>query len=187
MEQRIIEITEDLRGKKYFFRSKPGVFSKNEVDRGSKLLIETMKIEPQDEILDLGCGYGPIGIVAADLAYKGKTTLIDANIRAVRLAEENIKLNNLNNAKALLSDGLEIVGNQQFDIILSNPPFSAGVDIFEEFAKDSFKTLKTDGKIYFVTQSKLKDPVKRIFLEYYGNFEIAGRNNKYVVSLAIKT
>lgn len=186
MSGEIIEIVEDLRRKRYFFHSRPGVFSKNEIDQGSRLLIKTMEIKPDDIVLDLGCGYGPIGIVAAGLANKGKVTLIDANIRAVRLAEENILLNKLNNAKALLSDGLEAVGNQQFDIVLSNPPFSAGIDIFEEFAKDSLEKLKTNGKICFVTPARLKEAVKRVFLGNYGNCEIAGKNAKYVVSSAIK-
>lgn len=187
MTSGIIEITEILCGKKYFFHSKPGVFSKNEVDHGSRLLIETIEIKPEDIVLDLGCGYGPIGIVAASLANKGKVTLIDANIRAVRLAEENIKLNNLNNAKALLSDGLEAVENQRFTLILSNPPFSAGVEVFEEFTKDSADHLIKKGRLYFVTPGRLKDAVKRVFQENFGNFEIAGRNSKYVVSLAKKT
>ena len=186
MYENLVEIKEELRGKVFLFHTRPGVFSKGAVDQGSRLLIETMEIKPGDTVLDLGCGYGPIGIVAADLAIQGKVMLVDANLRAVRLAEENIKMNSINNAKALLSDGLEAVADQQFTVILSNPPASSGIEIFEEFCQDSFNCLKPTGKLYFVTQGRLKEAVKRVFQKVFGNYEIAGRNAKYLVSLAVK-
>ena len=186
MSNNVVEIKEKLRGKIFLFHTKPGVFSKGAIDQGSKLLIETMDIKAGDIILDLGCGYGPIGIVAADLAIQGKVVLIDTNIRAVRLAEENIKINSIGNARAFLSDGLEAVENQQFTVILSNPPASSGIEIFEEFCQDSFNCLKSKGRLYFVTQSRLKEAVKRVFQKVFGNYEITSRNAKYLVSLAIK-
>lgn len=186
MTSHIVEIKEKLRGKVFLFHTKPGVFSKGGVDQGSRLLIETMTIKPDDTILDLGCGYGPLGIVAADLAVQGKAMLIDSNLRAVRLAEENIKINSIGNARALLSDGLEAVANQQFMVILSNPPASSGLEIFEEFCQGAFDCLKPQGKLYFVTQARLKEAVKRVFEKVFGNYEIAGRNAKYLVSLAVK-
>lgn len=187
MNNYVIEIQEELRGKNYIFHTKPGIFSKSRIDPGSRLLIETMEIRPTDLILDLGCGYGPIGIVAASLAYQGRVFLIDSNIRAVRLAEENIKLNSLTNTTALLSDGFEAVSNHQFSVILCNPPSSSGIEIFEEFCQDSLRHLKLGGKLYFVTQSRLKNAVKGIFERILGNFKIASRNAKYTVSLAIKS
>lgn len=183
----MIEIQEELRGKNYIFRTKPGVFSKNKIDPGSRLLIEAMEVRPTDLILEIGCGYGPIGVVAASLASQGRAILVDSNIRAVRLAEENIKLNSLTNATALLSDGFEAVNNRQFSVILCNPPSSSGIEIFEEFCQDSFSHLKLGGKLYFVTQSRLKNAVKGIFERILGNFEIADRNAKYTVSLATKS
>lgn len=186
MSDDVVEIKATLRGKDFLFHSRPGVFAKNDVDQGSKLLIETMEIRPSDTILDLGCGYGPIGLVAATLATQGRAVLIDANLRAVRLAEENIKINSVGNARALLSDGLEAVAHQQFTVVLSNPPASAGLEIFVEFCQGAFTCLKPQGKLYFVTQARLKEAVKRVFEKVFGNFEIAARNNKYLVSLAVK-
>lgn len=186
MNNNPLEIKEILREKEFLFHTRPGVFSKGNVDQGSKLLIETMVIESTDLILDLGCGYGPIGIVAASLANNGRTVLVDANIRAVKLAQDNINLNQVINTKALLSDGVEAVTNQHFNVILSNPPASSGLEIFEEFATDAFKLLLNNGKLYFVTQSRLKEPVKRVFLKVFGNFEVVNRDNKYLVSLATK-
>lgn len=181
------KIQDNLRGENFVFYSKPGVFSKGAIDQGSRLLIETMEIKPNDSVLDLGCGYGPIGIVAAYLARQGEAILIDANIRAVRLSEANIKLNRLNNAQALLSDGLEAVRGKKFTVIVSNPPASAGIEIFEEFCQGAFRQLATGGKLYFVTQSRLKEAVKRTFQKHFGNFTIAKRDAKYIVSLAVKT
>lgn len=187
MHKKQIEIKENLRGKSFIFQTQAGVFSKWQIDPGSRLLIESMEIKPNDLILDLGCGYGPIGIVAACLAHLGKATLIDANIRAVRLSEQNIKLNKIKNVKALLSDGLEEVKNQQFNVILCNPPASSGIEIFEEFTQDSYNSLTLAGKLYFVTQARLKEAVQRTFKKYFGNYKVVTRNPKYLVSLAIKS
>lgn len=175
-----------FRGKKFLFKTKAGVFCKDKVDRGSQLLIEKMEIQPNDFILDLGCGYGPIGIVAATLAYKGRVILADSNLRAIHLSEENIALNKIKNAQVLLSDGWEAIGTHHFSAILSNPPASSGIDIFEEFAKGAFTHLRPEGKLYFVTQSRLKNAVKRVFEKIFGNYKIVDRNSKYTVSLAIK-
>lgn len=186
MSGNLIEIKEKLRGKTFLFHTKAGVFSKATIDQGSRLLIETMAVKPGDTILDLGCGYGPIGVVAADLAAQGRAVLVDANLRAIRLATENININSVGNARALLSDGLEAVANQRFTVILSNPPASSGLEIFAEFCQDSFACLKPQGKLYFVTQGRLKEAVKRVFEKVFGNYEVAGRNAKYLVSLAVK-
>ena len=175
-----------FRGRKFLFKSKAGVFSKEKVDQGSRLLIEKMEIQPDDFILDLGCGYGPIGIVAATLANKGRVILIDSDLRAIHLSEENLVLNKVENAQVLLSDGWEATGSHHFSVILSNPPASSGIDIFQEFAEGAFAHLRPEGKLYFVTQSRLKEAVKRIFEKVFGNFKIVDRDSKYTVSLAVK-
>lgn len=179
-------ITTNLRGHEFQFKTKPGVFSKHQVDTGTRLLIEALDVRQDDNILDLGCGYGPIGIVAAKLAPQGQTTLIDTNIRAVRLAEENIRLNHLQNARALLSDGLEAVDRQKFDIVASNPPASSGLEIFEEFIKGAQGCLTHKGKIYFVTQERLKPTVERLFNRFFSNYKLVNRSRGYIISLSIK-
>lgn len=181
-----ISIKTNLRGFDLSFKTKPGVFSKNQVDNGTRLLAESLEIQPTDNVLDLGCGYGPIGIVAAKLAPRGKSVLVDTNIRAVRLAEENITLNHVENAKALLSDGFEVVTGEKFHIIACNPPASSGLELFEEFLRGAKKYLIADGKIYFVTQERLKPVVERLFKKVFGNYELVNRSRGYIISLAIK-
>lgn len=180
-----ILITTDLRGFDLKFKTKPGVFSKHQIDAGTQLLINSLDIQPNDNILDLGCGYGPIGIVAAKLAPEGKTVLVDANIRAVRLTQENIRLNKIPNAKALLSDGLEAVEQQKFQVVASNPPASSGLDIFNEFLANAKKCLSASGKIYFVTQERLKPTIERQFNRFFGNYQLVNRSREYIISLAV--
>lgn len=181
-----ILITTKLRGFDLSFKTKPGVFSKHQIDTGTRLLIESLEIEPNDSVLDLGCGYGPIGIVAAKLAPKGKSVLVDANIRAVRLAQENIKLNKIPNAQSQLSDGLETVSGQKFHLIASNPPASVGLDIFNEFLTDAKQCLSAGGKTYFVTQERLKPAVERLFKTIFGNYKLVNRSRGYIISLAVE-
>ncbi|KKT78145.1 MAG: Methyltransferase small [Microgenomates group bacterium GW2011_GWB1_44_8] len=179
-------IETNLRGSCFRFKTKPGVFSKHQIDTGTTLLINSLEIQTTDNILDLGCGYGPIGTVAARLAPKGQTTLIDANIRAIKLAEENIKLNNIPNANVILSDGLEAVSNLRFNLIVSNPPASAGLGIFEEFIHDAYRCLVNNGCVYFVTQERLKPAVDRLFKHFFGNYKLVNRSRGYIISLAVK-
>lgn len=186
MEELLIKIK--LRGFNLTFKTRPGVFSKHRIDPGTELLINSLAVRPDDTILDLGCGYGPVGITTAKLAPRGKTILVDANIRAVRLTEENIKLNQIKNAEALLSDGLEAVASKEnaFNIIASNPPESSGLDIFEEFTAAGKKLLKTDGRFYFVTQERLLPAARRCFEKTFRNYEMIKRSRGYGVSLARK-
>ena len=104
-EHKVFHFTAVLRGKEYVFQTDAGVFSRREIDRGTQLLIESLLCKEGDVVLDLGCGYGPIGIAAGDLVGpKGHVYLVDMNERAVELASENLKANQANGT-ALVSDG----------------------------------------------------------------------------------
>ena len=129
----IIDTT--LRGKKFCFETKPGLFSKDKIDAGTKLLIENMSIDPSDIILDLGCGYGPIGIVAATLAVKGKVYMVDVDIRAIKYSQINKKINKVSNIEIRPSDGFENLIDLSFDVVLSNPPSHTAKETIREFVK----------------------------------------------------
>lgn len=118
-------IDTELRGKRLRFTSDAGVFSKGDIDHGSRVLIEAMEILEDAKVLDVGCGYGPIGISAAHLASKGHVTMIDINSRAVELARENAQHNGIRNVTVMESDVLSAVEGQTFDVILTNPPIRA--------------------------------------------------------------
>ena len=131
------------------FNSDNGVFSKDHLDFGSKLLIETMikHIDKNKSILDVGCGYGFIGISLAKI-LNSKVVMVDINKRAVHLTNMNIKENKVN-AQAFESNIYENV-KEKFDVIVSNPPIRAGKNIVLEILERAHEFLNINGELWFV-------------------------------------
>ncbi|WP_010246758.1 class I SAM-dependent methyltransferase [Acetivibrio cellulolyticus] len=167
------------------FITDAGVFSKKKVDFGSDLLINSI---PQitGEILDIGCGYGVIGISLSRLFPSAKVTMIDINERAVDLTTRNIKLNHANNAGALQSDGfINVTG--MFDVIVSNPPIRTGKKVIYPIFEQSINYLNANGSIYIVIQKK--QGAKSAFdkLEsIYGNCEMINKDAGYWILKSTK-
>ena len=175
-----------LRGKEYRFETKPGLFSKSEIDDGTKLLIDTMEIKPTSTVLDLGCGYGAIGIVASDLATEGRVYMVDTDIRAVRYSRINAKINNVKNTLIKPSDGFEELEGILFDAVLSNPPSHLPKETLLEFIEDAKKQLTSEGKIYFVTEKRIRPLIQREFERVFGNYDAIASKAQYVVSFAMQ-
>lgn len=146
-----------------------------------------MGIQHGDIVLDIGCGYGPIGIVAAALASKGSVYMVDTDIRAVDYTKKNIQLNKVQNAEVYISDGLQTVKDKIFDTILSNPPTHLPKETFIEFIEDSKKQLQGDGKIYFVTEKRLKPLLKREFERVFGNYSQVASGPEHIVGMALNS
>lgn len=182
------EIETVLRGHKFRFISDSGVFSKSGIDYGSRVLIEAMEIGASDSILDVGCGYGPIGLTAATLAPQGRATLIDVNERAVELAEHNAKSNGIQNATALQSDlyaGLPETA--VFDKVLTNPPIRAGKAVVHAIFEGAYPRLKTGGSLWVVIQKKQGAPSAKEKLEQlYQTVEEVTKDKGYRIFKAIK-
>lgn len=142
-----------LRGREWTFVTDRGVFGREAVDAGSRLLIETMRIAPTAQILDVGCGYGPVGLVAAVLASAGRAVLVDVNERAVRLAAENAALNNVSNVEILLGDGSTPVAGRTFDVALMNPPIRAGRATLLRLVREVWDILRPGGRLVFVVRT----------------------------------
>lgn len=149
---------EELRGKKYTFLTDAGVFSKKGVDYGSKHLIETMQLKEDAKVLDVGCGYGPIGLSAAVMCPKGHVTMVDINERAIELSTENARRNGIANVSILQSDLLEQVKEQRFDAVLTNPPIRAGKEVVHQIFTDAHDCLVDGGSIWVVIQKKQGAP-----------------------------
>lgn len=149
---------EELRGKKYTFLTDAGVFSKKGVDYGSKHLVETMQLKEDAKVLDVGCGYGPIGLTAASMCPKGHVTMVDINERAVELSAENARRNGIANVSILQSDLLEQVKEQRFDVVLTNPPIRAGKEVVHRIFTDAYDCLVDGGSIWVVIQKKQGAP-----------------------------
>ncbi|MBP1967432.1 methyltransferase [Paenibacillus aceris] len=149
---------EELRGRKYTFLTDAGVFSKKGVDYGSKHLIETMQLKEDAKVLDVGCGYGPIGLSAAVMCPKGHVTMVDINERAIELSTENARRNGISNVSILQSDLLEQVKDQRFDVVLTNPPIRAGKEVVHRIFTDAYDCLVDGGSIWVVIQKKQGAP-----------------------------
>ncbi len=163
-----------------------GIFSPREVDEGTELLLNYIEVNETDDCLDLGCGYGPIGLTLAKLAPQGHTTLVDKDFVAVQYTQKNIKLNNIPNAEALLSNGFEQIRERRFDIVVSNIPAKVGNEMLSLFLHDAYTQLKPGGRFYIVTINGLRDYMKRNFKEVFGNYDKCKQGKNYTVAMARK-
>ncbi|MBM4764950.1 class I SAM-dependent methyltransferase [Bacillus sp. B15-48] len=145
----------ELKGNSFKFKTDSGVFSKKEVDFGSRLLIETFQLEnDKGPILDVGCGYGPIGLSIAKSFPDAIVHMVDVNERALTLARENAKLNQINNVRIYESDCLLAVEETQFQAILTNPPIRAGKKVVHNIFEQSVLHLTDTGELWIVIQKK---------------------------------
>lgn len=171
-----------LRGMAFRFVTDAAVFSRERVDFGSLLLIEAMQIGQGDTVLDLGCGYGPIGTVAARLAPKGYIYMVDVNERAAELARRNLAANGIANAEVRVGDGLAPVAGMAFDTILTNPPIRAGKATVYRLLEEACAALKPGGSLWVVVQNKQGAPsMKRKLEELFGNVTDVARRAGYRV------
>jgi len=174
-----------LRGQEFKFCSTWGLFSPERVDEGTELLINHLDIKPNDISLDLGCGYGAIGLTVAKLSPQGKVHLVDKDYVAVEYSKKNAQANKIENCEIYLSDAFEKVPDIQFDNIISNLPAKVSKELFWIIFLGSKKYLKPDGKFYVVTISGLKEFIKRNFNEIFGNYEKLGQSKTYTAAVAI--
>ena len=176
-----------LRGKNLRFTSDAGVFSKGDIDYGSRVLIEAMLIPDGAAVLDVGCGYGPIGITAAHLNPKGHVTMVDINSRAVELAKENALNNGVRNVTIMESDMLSAVEGKTFDVILTNPPIRAGKTVVHQIFEQSYQHLNECGTLWVVIQKKQGAPSAVTKLEsVFGSVEEVGKDKGYRILKAKK-
>jgi 16S rRNA (guanine1207-N2)-methyltransferase len=179
--------TATLRGMAFKFITDSAVFSRERVDFGSALLIEAMQIEQSDTVLDLGCGYGPIGMTAAKLASQGQVYMVDVNERAAALARRNLAENGVTNAEVRTGDGLDPVRGLTFDKVLTNPPIRAGKQTIYRMIEDAHGALKPGGSIYVVIQTKQGAPsMKKKLAELFSDVEDVERQAGYHVFRAVK-
>ena len=177
-------INSNLLGFDLEFQTKWGVFSPKALDDGTLLLAKYLDIKPEDKCLDLGCGYGPIGISVAKIAKS--VEMVDKDFVAVELSNLNAKINNLDNAKAFLSDGFSNVNSAGFTQIISNVPAKVGREQLSIMLYDAYDKMEIGGKITFVTINGLRNFIKDNFKSVFGNYNKLKQGAKYTISQAIK-
>ena len=175
-----------LKGHNFVFHSTWGLFSPKEIDKGSLMLINQVDIKPTDFTLEMGCGYGPIGLVIAKMSPQGKVHMLDKDFVAVDFAKKNAQLNGIQNCDIYLSNAFSNVPALEFDNIVSNLPAKVGKELLFLILNDAKNHLKKGGKFYVVVIAGLKDYIKRNFKEVFGNYEKLKQGKTYMVAVAIK-
>lgn len=183
-EERILEY--ELSGNKFRFISDNGIFSKNHVDFATDFLIRTIYSEVKGDILDVGCGYGVIGITLSRNKNVSNVTMLDINHRALELANRNAKANKANNLKVIESDGFENINNS-YDTIITNPPIRAGKSVIYKIYEDAKKHLKAGGILFLVINKKHGAPSTIEYLnELFGNCEVVDKKSGFNILKCIK-
>ncbi|EUJ33839.1 hypothetical protein MFLO_01395 [Listeria floridensis FSL S10-1187] len=172
-----------LRDRDFSFISDDGVFSKKTVDFGSRLLIETFKIDAASgKILDVGAGYGPIGLALAGAYPQMQVEMVDVNLRALELAKENAALNRIENVSIYESSVYEEVSDADFAAIVSNPPIRAGKAVVHAILEGAYERLVAGGELWIVIQKKQGGPSAANKMEQvFGNVEIMKKDKGYYI------
>ena len=177
-----------LRDELFQFETDTGVFSKSEVDFGSRVLIDAFVMPiTEGPVLDVGCGYGPIGLSIAKIDENRTIHMVDINERAVQLSRKNAEGNGVQNVRIYESDGLTEVTETDFAAILTNPPIRAGKQTIFRFYLDAYTKLCVGGELWVVIQKKQGAPSTFDRLEeIFGQVEVVDKVRGYWIIKAQK-
>ena len=182
---REVTFRETLRGTTLTFTSTWGLFSPEHIDEGTRLLLENVSVAPTDTILDLGCGYGAIGLTLARLVPHGRVHLVDKDFVAVEYAKRNARENHISNIEIYLSNGFSHVPKDtRFDTIVANLSAKASKEFFWILFADAKQFLKSGGTLTVVTISGLREFIKRNLTEIFGNYKKTAHSRQHVVASA---
>lgn len=167
------EIVYPYKGIRFVFDVAEELFSTFAIDHGTDMLLRNIVVNNSKSILDLGCGYGPIGIVIAKTNPNAQVTMVDTNLLAVRYANYNIKKNEITNAIAIGSVGMEAVLDRTFDLIACNIPAKIGDEaITQEFILIPLEHLNPGGELWIVVVNALNHLIPRLSSKYGFNMKL---------------
>ena len=176
-------------GQNFIFKSCDDVFSKDNVDYGTYVLLKTIqkKLVIHGNVLDIGCGYGVIGIVLSKIFPQAKITLSDVNQTAINLTKQNIDINKAKNIVEVLNSFAYQKISGTFDFIISNPPIKAGKKTLLEILFGAYEKLNNEGSLVFVIKKKFgEDSIKKQLQKIYSSVEILARDCGYYILQAKK-
>lgn len=179
------ELSVELLGLPLHFLTDAGVFSKNAIDYGSRVLLDNFQPEGAKTLLDVGCGYGTLALTLAK-KYGLKATLVDVNSRALDLAKKNADKNNIEVNDIFLSNIYDQVEGK-FDAIISNPPIRAGKEVVHTILSDAYEHLNDGGHLTIVIQKKQGAPsAQKKMKDVFDNCEIVSKDKGYYILRSYK-
>ena len=161
--------------------TEPGLFSKDNLDTGTRFLLESVNLHSYNRLLDLGCGWGPIGIIASTVNPRGSSVMVDIDRRAVDAARKNvIKLGLSNKVKVIATDDVRTVGGN-FDLVLSNPPLHADTRALIEMFKRVRNVLGKKGEMYLVIEETYLDKFGQVLDDVFSHHRIVNHKDNYYI------
>ena len=171
------------RGELLSFAVDAGVFSSHGLDPGTALLIEHLRLRASDRVLDLGCGWGPVGVAAAKASPRGHVVLTEVNRRAARLARQNLERNRIFNAEVRVGAFFEPVAGERFDVIATNPPYRIGREQILTVLTEAKNHLRPEGRLVLVGKGSqgIRFYQEWLATHWPGPVEVLGRGSGYRV------
>ena len=171
-------ISATIKDVELIFETESSIFSPNFIDIGTLAMLSVIDFLPSDKVLDLGCGYGVVGILAGKLIGEESVVMCDISERAVEYSKINATLNGVPNINIRLSDGYKNVEENNFTLILSNPPYHADFSVPKNFIEFGFRKLTIGGKMVMVT--KRLDWYKNKLISIFGGVKVQEIEGYYV-------
>jgi 16S rRNA (guanine1207-N2)-methyltransferase len=163
-------ITIEINAISMIFNTTATLFSPNSLDNGTRAMLSCAQFTKTDKVLDLGCGYGVVGIYIAKLIGEENVTMVDIDDMVVNIARENAKQNGVPGIRIVQSDGFNNLDERGYTIILSNPPYHSDFSVAKHFIEKGFNRLAIGGKMLMVT--KRKDWYKNKLISIFGGVSI---------------
>lgn len=182
-----LKFEEPVLGKSMQFTSTWGLFSPEKLDDGSLMLLDHIEFGKADSSIDLGCGYGVLGMTAARECPEGQHLLIDKDFVAIEYAKKNCFDNKLTNTEVQLSNGFRHVDPaRRFDLVMSNLPAKASKEQHYLYLLDAYNAMNVGGRFYVVTINGLREFMQRTFKEVFGNCDKLKQGKTYTITMAQK-
>ena len=168
----------EFRGAKLLFETDSRLFSPKGPDRGTMAMLNSITLNPGMRVLDLGCGYGLVGLLVAAVIGAEGVVMSDVSPLAVEVARRNARLNSLDGVELLVSDGFKSIPHTGFDLILSNPPYHEDFSVPKTFIEKGFNRLAIGGYLYMVTRRR--QWYKKRFISVFGGVRVHNVEGYYV-------